>query len=62
METTARGTRTQFGEWLSEKKHLTHTAYAKLPIPAKAAVYDEYRKSKRKGEQPHAESQEQKEG
>ena len=62
MEAQARGTRTQFGEWLSEKKHLTHTAYAKLPIPAKAAVYDEYRKSKRKGEQPHAESQEQKEG
>ena len=57
-----KGTRTAFGSWLSDHKKLTYTAYSKLPIPGKAAVYDEYRKSKRKGEQPHAESQEEKEG
>lgn len=45
----SQGTRTQFGEWLSEKKHMTHTAYSRLEIPAKASIYDEYRKSKRKG-------------
>ncbi len=56
------GTRSQFGSWLTEKKHLTHTAYAKLAVPAKAAIYDEYRKSQRKGVAVHAESKEQKEG
>jgi hypothetical protein len=45
----SQGTRTQFGEWLSEKKHLTHTAYSHLAVPAKASIYDEYRKSTRKG-------------
>jgi hypothetical protein len=43
------GTREQFNAWLTEKKHLTHTAYSRLAVPAKAAVYAEYRKSQRKG-------------
>lgn len=62
MEGT-RGTKTQFGQWLKDKKHLTHTAYSGLAVPAKAAVYDEYRKSQRKGGVTNAESKkEQKEG
>lgn len=60
----SRGTKTQFGQWLQEKKHLTHTAYSGLAVLAKAAIYDEYRKSQRKGGLTNAESksQEQKEG
>jgi hypothetical protein len=49
------GTRSEFGSWLSGKKGLTHTAYSRLATPAKAAIYDEYRKSKRKGDSTHAE-------
>ena len=44
----AQGTKSLFGAWLKEQKRLTHTAYSRLAIPAKVAIYDEYRKSKRK--------------
>lgn len=50
------GTKTQFGQWLSEKKHMSHTYYSGLSIEAKAAIYNEYRKKGQKASEEPVEA------